>query len=361
MDDETACDENGNLLVLSLGHNGLIGEIPAELGYLTHLQVLHLGGNKLEGTLPRSLTRLTALREFTVDDNKLSGPLPSDDRGKAFWKDLEVWNMQNNQFTGTLSNSMLDGMARLHIWNMHNNKLHGELPGDAVQSMSSSLAFVDLSENRFSGPLPDAWGNLTELVSLRIGKNALTRITPNVVNMGNLRTLHMPLNRLQGPLLLEQANGIGLAVQHLVDLDLTHNLLTGKLPSFARTTNLLELDLSHNLFSGEIPESIGGLANLLRLDLRSNRLSGRIPQQLGNLRSLLEVRLDQNDLTGLVPQEVCNAFSLLATTLYADCVAGDGNLSPKVICPPGICCTFCCAEGRGCQCAFANTDFEYLC
>ena len=217
------------------------------------------------------------------------------------------------------------------------------------------------SNNAKSTPLPDAWGNLTELISLRIGKNALTRITPNIVNLDKLETLHMPLNQLQGSLLLESVDGTGPALENLSDLDLAHNQLTGNLPSFQRTTKLSELNLSHNRFSGEIPGRIGALEHLLFLNLHVNRLSGRIPSSLGRLPLLIEVRLDQNDLTGTVPQAVCDTFGGSETTLYADCAAGDGNTPPEVFCPAGICCTFCCVDGQGCECVYSNTEFEYLC
>ena len=361
-DEDTACDSEGNLVSLSLGYNGLRGELPAELGHLTHLRYLQLGGNDLSGTLPRTLTRLTALEHFLVNDNQFSGPVPTDDSESAFWKDLQVWNFQNNQFTGTIPSNVLRGMTSLRIWNLHDNEFHGALPGSVMQSLSSSLTMVDLSHNRFSGPLPDEWGSLTKLVILRLGENALTSVTPNIVNMSSLRTLSLPFNRLQGPLQLEREDGPSPGLENLVDVDVSHNELTGTLPSFLYTRRLSEIDLSHNIFSGEIPETIGGLDYLMVLDLHANRLEGRIPASMQNLSSLVQVRFDDNFLTGSIPEEVCDSIEASQTTLYSDC--GDdvsGEAAPKVTCPPGNCCTYCCAGSAGCRCVFANTDLEYLC
>lgn len=56
------CDENGNLISLSLNEQKLSGELPKELGLLTHLKELDLRNNDIKGTLPAdSLRKLTSL------------------------------------------------------------------------------------------------------------------------------------------------------------------------------------------------------------------------------------------------------------------------------------------------------------
>ena len=50
-----------NLQSLVLDHNGLSGEIPAELGSLSNLKVLYLHSNDLSGEIPAELGSLSNL------------------------------------------------------------------------------------------------------------------------------------------------------------------------------------------------------------------------------------------------------------------------------------------------------------
>ena len=47
-------DDDDRVIALSLASNGLVGELPAELGSLEHLEILDLGNNDLVGELPPS-------------------------------------------------------------------------------------------------------------------------------------------------------------------------------------------------------------------------------------------------------------------------------------------------------------------
>lgn len=66
----------------------------------------------------------------------------------------------------------------------------------------------------------------------------------------------------------------------------------------------MELDLSHNRLSGTIPSDIWrGLPNLEQAKLEDNRLTGTIPGELASLGDLRVLWLDNNDLIGPVPVE----------------------------------------------------------
>ena len=55
---------------------------------------------------------------------------------------------------------------------------------------------------------------------------------------------------------------------------------------FEDLPHLVHLDLSHNILSGPIPSSIGALAELKFLDISSNRPDGSIPSSIGSSNKL---------------------------------------------------------------------------
>ena len=61
---------------LELPQRGLTGNIPPELGGLTHLRGLHLGNNELTGNIPPELGTLGRLQSLILPSNKLTGALP---------------------------------------------------------------------------------------------------------------------------------------------------------------------------------------------------------------------------------------------------------------------------------------------
>jgi len=81
-------------------------------------------------------------------------------------------------------------------------------------------------------------------------------------------------------------------------MDLSGNLLYGRLPSGLAEKNLKFLSLSGNNFSGEIPSGLGQLGSLEFLNLSNNSLSGEVPVDLVALRNQTVLLLDNNKLSG---------------------------------------------------------------
>ena len=69
------CNDDGQIVNITLTGMNLQGEIPASLGRLAHLRRLHLDDNALTGIVPSDL-RFCPLEFLTISDNKLLGPLP---------------------------------------------------------------------------------------------------------------------------------------------------------------------------------------------------------------------------------------------------------------------------------------------
>ena len=217
-------NDNGRVIELRLGGNGLTGELPSELRDLRKLVVLHLYANSLVGEIPADLGLLINLTELNMFNNKLTGPIPP-----------ELGNLRK-------------------------------------------LKALNLSLNDLEGKIPPELGNLTELEELRLGVNFLLhgRIPAELGAMTNLEVLYLEGNRLTGRIPPEIGN-----LTNLVGLFLRENKLTGSIPpELGNLSNLLGIYLESNLLSGEIPSELSQLSKLEDLGIEDNWLSGCVPSAL---------------------------------------------------------------------------------
>ena len=119
-------DDDGRVIWLNLHHNNLTGQIPPELGALTHLEALDLRSNELSGPIPDALGALTSLVYLNLVDNKLTGPIPPE----------------------------LGNMASLEDLLLGVNELSGPLPTEFGEL--SNLDYVSIAHNNLTGPLPSS-------------------------------------------------------------------------------------------------------------------------------------------------------------------------------------------------------------
>ncbi|KAL3835534.1 hypothetical protein ACJIZ3_010270 [Penstemon smallii] len=233
-----------NLQTLVLRENGHVGEIPFQIGNLTHLTVLDLHKNNLNGSIPSSLGRITGLRSFDLSGNRLSGSIPN-----ISLPELSVLDLNQNHLSGSIPTSLFN---------------------------CKSLIKIDLSRNRISGSLPKLRG-LEELILLDLSYNTLTE-NPFAKPFENLKSLQALI-----------LNG--------------NPLMFSTIPEegFRGLDNLMILGLSNMNLEGGIPESFGLLTKLRVLHLDGNKLNGTIPSSFGYLNGLSELRLDNNRLNGPVP------------------------------------------------------------
>ncbi|GJN18082.1 hypothetical protein PR202_gb05203 [Eleusine coracana subsp. coracana] len=221
-----------SLLHLDMGHCGLQGSIPEQLGNSTSIMTLHLNENNLVGTIPRSFQSLQNLEQLWLDGNNISGPV--------------------SILLKRLSGNSLSQLS------LYKNNLTGSLP-DQLGHLCN-LTTLDLSSNRLSGEIPLGIGALTKLRALLLGSN-----------------------NLEGPIPEE----IG-KLAALKNLNLSWNHISGTIPGSTGELHSLEsLDLSHNEFAGDIPANLSDLLSLSHLNLSYNNLTGRIPS--GNqLQTLID-------------------------------------------------------------------------
>jgi len=147
----------GNVTVLDLTYNGLVGPVPHELGDLADLRVLDLRYNEISGPIPPELGNLTNLRRldfggYAPYDSRLSGPIPPE----------------------------LGNLVNLRILDFGANILEGPVP--AGFGRMSHLRQLVLSNNaEMAGPLPSELTSLRELDLLLAGGTDLCAPTDSDV------------------------------------------------------------------------------------------------------------------------------------------------------------------------------------
>lgn len=166
------------------------------------------------------------------------------------------------------------------------------------------LEFMYLSNNVFSGTIPDEFFEFQELSVLALDDNILTGKTDVIWNsMPSLEYLYLEDNDFTGTLPNNLVSNFNSA---LVNLDVSSNRLSGALPNDVFQLNRLEiLDLHGNRFDSNIPGNIPENNDRLKfVALQNNMLSGTIPSTIAILQRLSHLDVTSNKLTGTLPKEM---------------------------------------------------------
>lgn len=285
------------VVALTLGANGLKGELPATIGDLTALRSLHLQYNKdLTGKIPAELYHLRQLRGLFLGFTALTGELSE---SLANLTQLDTLDLRTSPYELSSSWDGNEKTARDHRANP--TTLSGKLPVALGQLRQAKV--IDLSHQSFTGELPKELGNLVQLHTLALyGNKLIGEIPASLGELRSLRSLSLGKNQLSGAL----PASLGQLGQ-LRELLISFNRLSGELPaSLGNLKRLENLNLEYNQLSGKLPEALASLTGLYQLYLNDNRFEGEIPTDFAGAQqpNLLWVNLANNNLTGLVPLRV---------------------------------------------------------
>ncbi|KAG8646141.1 hypothetical protein MANES_10G130433v8, partial [Manihot esculenta] len=331
------------LEMLAVPNNFLTGSIPDVLGQLSHLSSIGLPLNNFSGIIPPCMYNISSIKIFSVAINSLHGSVPSDTG--ILLPRLQLFELDNNYFSGsiplsisnaselqvlTLSGNNFNGevlvqfglLKQLRILLLQGNNFNGGLQFIASMANCSNLIYLELSQNQFTGALPNSVANLSSnLRFLAIADNRISGSLPlGLFDLVNLPRIILQRNQITGAIPTE----IG-KLQKLQELFLDQNRLSGKIPSsIGNLSSLINLQLDINMLQGTIPSSLGNCRNLLRLGLSRNNLSGFIPKQLFPIASMLiSISLFQNHLVGPLPLEICNLFNLNGLSISQNMLSGE--------------------------------------
>ncbi|KAK6117485.1 hypothetical protein DH2020_048763 [Rehmannia glutinosa] len=249
-----------SLKVISLVSLGIWGPLPDKIHRLYSLEALDMSSNFLFGSIPSEMSRLVKLQTLTFDENFFNDTVPQ-------------W---------------LDSLTNLTILSLKNNRLKGQVP--SALSRITSLTEVVLSHNLLSGKLPDL-SDLSNLQLLDLRENNLDSELPPLPK--GLANIFLSNNSFSGSI-PEQFGKLN-QLQHL---DLSDNYITGTPPALLFSLpNISYLNLSSNTLSGSLPEHLNCGDALSLVDLSDNRLTGQLPNCLDTAADSIIVNIGGNCFT----------------------------------------------------------------
>ncbi|KAL5797172.1 hypothetical protein ACOSQ2_001992 [Xanthoceras sorbifolium] len=285
------------LRFLSLKHCQLGPQFPMWLRYQNELEYVAVCNAKISGTVPDWFWKLDLILSYLdLSNNQLTGTVPTTIK----FSDQAIVFLNYNRFTGPLP-VLSSNVSSFHL---DNNLFSGPIPEDIGEQMPM-LTDVDLSFNSLNGTIPLSMGKLNSLLTLVLSNNHFTGKIPDFWNnIPDVYVIDMSNNSLSGKI----PSSLGSLSSSLKFLTLSYNHLSGKIPSTLKNcTNINTLNLGDNKLSGKIPTWIGErIPSLLILSLRSNLFYGKIPSKLCRLSSLHLLDLAHNNLSGSIPSCVGN-------------------------------------------------------
>jgi Leucine-rich repeat (LRR) protein len=312
---------------IEIGNNRFTGTIPAGLGNLTDVQYMYMNNLLLSGSIPASLGNLQELQFFSLSANMLTGSIPRD---IARLSQLRELLLDQNQLTGTIESLFSPSQGALETVLLARNSLTGTLP--ATLFALRSLNTVVFISNCFHGRLPESICNATSMRSLvmdglssahtcrnpvlprssayTIERSVHGTVPACLFTLPKLNTLHMSGNGFTGA--LPELSEIS---TELIDVSLSHNILTGTIPSVIQRRQWYNLDLSFNRLTGLLVEDFATVPVYASSDddILSHHAAGH------NITLEYSLSLENNCLSGRVPGTVhgLGQISVLGSNIFS--------------------------------------------
>ncbi|GAA0156257.1 hypothetical protein LIER_13788 [Lithospermum erythrorhizon] len=254
-----------NVTALSLDHNQLSGAIPDFFTETHKLIFLELSHNKLSGNIPGSIAAIAPnLRFLQLGHNALSGTIP-DFLGK--FQALDTLDLSWNKFSGTVPKTF-GNLTKIFNLDLSHNSLVDPFPQMNVKGIES----LDLSYNNFNLVNIPKWVASSPIIySLKLAKCGLKFKLDDFKPVETYFYDYIDLseNEITGsPVKLLNRT------DYLVGFYASGNQLKFDFGSLRIVKTLKDLDISRNLVFGKVPQDVAGLR---MLNVSHNHLCGQLP------------------------------------------------------------------------------------
>ncbi|KAJ1442149.1 Serine/threonine-protein kinase, active site [Sesbania bispinosa] len=118
------CDQNSNVVQVSLAFMGFTGYLTPRIGALKSLTTLSLQGNSITGDIPKEIGNLTSLVRLDLENNRLTGEIPS---SLGNLKKLQFLTLSQNNLNGTIPESLASLPSLINVL-LDSNDLSGQIP-----------------------------------------------------------------------------------------------------------------------------------------------------------------------------------------------------------------------------------------
>ncbi|CAI0546280.1 unnamed protein product [Linum tenue] len=335
-----------NLQHLDLSSNRFWGSIPNSVGEkMSSLKHLDISYNNMNGSIPDSFGQLSALIDVNLVENSWVGvlkethmvnlrslenfKLTTDSSNHSLIFNVPVkWvppfklkSIQlENCIVGPSFPAWLQVQNQLTSVTLRNVGISDTIPGEWFSNLPSELTFLVLSSNQITGKLPSQQLKFPRLSTIDLSSNKFEGPLP--MWSTNASILYLQDNKFSGPI----PRDIGTLMPRLRNLHLSDNTLNGTIPlSICKMADLQVLSLRNNYLSGELPDCWRDLStsSLWVVDVSNNSLSGEIPSSMGLLRSLGMLLLSENNLVGEIPSSLQNCSALTSIDLGENQLSGE--------------------------------------
>ncbi|XP_019152017.1 PREDICTED: receptor like protein 30-like [Ipomoea nil] len=311
---------HSTLYLLDLSYNQLQGPIPTSLSENKNMFYLDLSSNNFSGTVELNIfsnhKRITLL---DLSDNRLSVVSNGKTNSTTSWSEsLIVLRLVSCNLTNL---NFLRDSKFLGRLDLSNNKIQGRIPEWAWSNWQDTLKYLNLSHN-----------HLTSVEGFQLHSIAIIDLQFNLLE-GPLPIPSSPFltyyfasqNKFSGEMPLAVCNSSNVQI-----LDLANNSLSGAIPQcLENSSKVLEvLDLHNNEFSGSIPSTFSTANQLHTLNLRGNKLEGRIPRSLASCINLVVLDLGKNNLSNIFPEWLLTLPKLQVLSLRSNHFYGTITTSP---------------------------------
>ncbi|KAK8709486.1 hypothetical protein V6N13_060501 [Hibiscus sabdariffa] len=235
----------------------------------SRVNYISLASKSVSGTLAPEIADLSELRSVSLQRNSLSGNIPS----FGTLSNLQDLFLDSNGFSSITPNAF-DGLSSIQRLSLSENPKLGPWTFPNVSKLTT-IVELEVSNTNIYGTLPDIFGSLSSLQSIRASYNNMNGTLP--ASLGGSMIQNLWLNN--------QNTGYG---------------FTGTLAVLSNMTQLAQVWVHVNSFTGPIPD-LSKCTSLFDLQIRDNQLTGPVPKSLLNLSSLKNVSLDNNKLQGPFP------------------------------------------------------------